>query len=42
MCALVEQMPPRQAQLDLSVALTEPSFSDPMLEVSFSTVRQCC
>ena len=43
MCALVDQLPPRQAQLDkiqsLSVELAEPSFSDPVLEVSCSTVR---
>ena len=46
MCALVDQLPPRQAQLDkiqsLSVELAEPSFSDPVLEVSCSTVRYRC
>ena len=40
MCALVDQMPTRQVQLDkiqsLSVALAEPSFSDSVLEVSCS------
>ena len=43
MCALVDQMPPRETQQEniprFSVELAEPSFSEPVLEVSCSTVR---